>query len=190
MQGFKQILISALVLVLWVSCAKPKETVPVSEAVITQPYQEVDSSAMYFYNGKRLQWKLLADHLRKVLADTGKINADPVKLYVYDSLGKEVSKVLSDSGRTDNAMQTFSVWGNVFVRAQNGVRVRSNRLNWDLKTHLVTSADYVQLKTLAGDILQGKGLQAAEDFSWWKFEHDVSGVFPNFKERAEKGETF
>jgi len=171
-------------------CSKPKETVPVSDAIITQPYQELDSTAMYYYNGSKVQWKLESKHMKKILSDTGHIIASPVRLTVYDSLGKESTKVLSDSGTTDGPMKGICVWGNVYVKAQNGIRVTSNRLVWDLNKHLVTSNDYVQLKTKNNDILQGKGMEAAEDFSWWKFLHNVSGRFPNFKERAEKGEEF
>jgi len=183
-------IIGILAIFLSVSCGKKQEIAPVSDAVIDQPYQELDSTAMYYYNGGKLQWKLESKHLKKVLADTGHVLANPVRLSVYDSLGKESSRVLSDSGSTDSPMQKFCVWGNVVVHAQNGVLVKSNKLNWDLKKHLVTSDDYVQLHTKNGDVLQGKGMEAAEDFSWWKFLHDVSGRFPNFKERADKGEGF
>jgi LPS export ABC transporter protein LptC len=183
-------LVTLVVSILALSCGEKKEPAPVSEAVVGQPYQELDSTGMHYYNAGKLQWSLESKHMRKVLADTGHVMANPVKLSVYDSLGKETSRVLSDSGSTDGPMQQFCVWGNVFVRAQNGVRVKSNKLSWDLKKHLVTSDDYVQLRTINGDILQGKGMEAAEDFSWWKFLHNVSGRFPNFKERIEKGEDF
>ncbi len=184
------ILAAVLATTLIIGCSKPKETVPVSDAIITQPYQELDSTAMYYYNGSKVQWRLESKHMKKILADTGHIIASPVRLTVFDSLGKEATKVLSDSGTTDGPMKGFCVWGNVYVKAQNGIRVTSNRLVWDLNKHLVTSNDYVQLKTKNGDILQGKGMEAAEDFSWWKFLHDVSGRFPNFKDRVEKGEEF
>jgi LPS export ABC transporter protein LptC len=179
-----------LTIILAVSCGKKKETVPVSDVVIGLPYQEIDSTAMYYYNAGKLQWKLESKHMKKVLADTGHVVGSPVRLSVYDSLGKETSKVLSDSGTTDGPMQQFCVWGNVFVHAQNGIRVKANKLNWDLKKHRITSDDYVQLRTLNDDVLQGKGMEAAEDFSWWKFLHNVSGRFPNFKERSEKGDQF
>jgi LPS export ABC transporter protein LptC len=179
-----------LAITLAVSCGKKRETVPVLDTVVEKPYQELDSTAMYYYNTGKLQWKLESKHMKKVLADTGHVVANPVRLCVYDSLGKETSRILSDSGSTDGPMQQFSVWGNVFVHAQNGVRVKSNKLNWDLKKHLVTSDDYVQLMTVNGDVLRGKGMEAAEDFSWWKFFHDVTGRFPNFKERMDKGEGF
>jgi LPS export ABC transporter protein LptC len=188
MKSFFKIII--IIVPLLFSCGQKKETVPVSDSVIDHPYQEIDTTTMYYYNAGKLQWKLESQHMKKFIVDTGHILASPVKLNVYDSLGKETSRVLSDSGYTDGAMKSFCVWGNVFVRAQNGVKVTSQKLFWNLNTHRITSGDYVQIKTLKGDILQGKGLDAAEDFSWWKFEHDVSGRFPNFKERVDRGEGF
>ncbi|HMD69531.1 MAG TPA: LPS export ABC transporter periplasmic protein LptC [Chitinivibrionales bacterium] len=181
---------AALAAAVLVSCGPKKESVPVSDALVDHPYQEVDSTAMSYYDGSRLKWRLESKHMKKFLADTGHVLANPVKLNVYDSLGKQIMYVLSDSGITDAPMQVFCVWGNAYVKAENGVRVTSQRLNWNIKNHRVTSDEYVQIKTLKGDILQGKGLDAAEDFSWWKFESNVTGRFPNFKERAEKGDNF
>ena len=171
-------------------CGPKKESMPVSDATVDHPYQELDTTTMTYFNGSHIQWKLESTHIRKFIADTGHVLAHPVKLYVYDSLGKNTMIVLSDSGTTDGPMQMFCVWGNAYVKAENGVRVTSQRLNWNLKNHRVTSADYVQIKTLKGDVLQGKGLDAAEDFSWWKFESKVTGFFPNFRERAEQGDQF
>ena len=78
-----------------------------SDVVVGQPYQELDSTGMYYYNAGKLQWKLDSKHMKKVLADTGLVMANPVKLSVYDSLGKETSQVLSDSGSTDGPMKKF-----------------------------------------------------------------------------------
>ncbi|HUI92902.1 MAG TPA: LPS export ABC transporter periplasmic protein LptC [Chitinivibrionales bacterium] len=175
---------------LLMGCAQKNETVPVSNAVIDRPFQEIDSSTMYYYNAGRLQWKLDSKHMKKFIADTGHILANPVKLNVFDSLGKVSSIVLSDSGYTDAAMKNFCVWGNVFVRAQNGVKVTSKRLYWNLVTHRITSADTVYLKTPKGDQLQGRGFDAMEDFSMWTFQHEVQGRFVNFKERVDKGDMF
>lgn len=172
------------------ACGPQKENVPIADTAVEQPFQEIDTTVMCFYNGGTLSWKLESNHLRRFFADTGHVFAHPVKLTVYDSAGKEMSKVLSDSGSTDGPMKQFCVWGNVFVKAQNGVRVKAQKLFWSLTTHKVTSGDYVQIKTVKGDVLRGKGLDAAEDFSWWQFAHDVSGRFPNFKERVEKGGEF
>jgi LPS export ABC transporter protein LptC len=180
----------ALTLLLAMGCSGKKEIIPVSRVSVKTPYQELDSTTMVSYNGSKKTWILESDHIVKVLADTGHIRGAPVKITVFDSLGKQTSKVLSDSGMADALMQEFIVWGNVFVKAENGVRVKTQKLAWNQKTHRVTSDTYVQLITQKGDVLRGKGLDAAEDFSSWRFLHDVSGRFPNFRERVDKGGEF
>jgi len=176
--------------VLIANCARKKETIPVSAVSVKTPYQELDSTVMYSFNGSKKNWILESDHIVKMLADTGHIIGSPVKITVFDSLGKQTSKVLSDSGLADASMAEFTVWGNVFVKAENGVRVKAQKLSWNQKTHRVTSDTHVQLTTAKGDVLRGKGLDAAEDFSSWQFLHDVSGRFPNFRERINKGGEF
>jgi LPS export ABC transporter protein LptC len=164
--------------------------VPVSDIMVTTPYQEIDSTVMSNYNGSKKTFSLESNHIVKSLSDTGHILAWPVKISVYDSLGTLTSKILSDSGTADSKMKVLTAWSNVFVKAKNGVRVKAQRLHWDQNTHRVTSDTYVQITTQKGDVLRGKGLDAAEDFSSWEFKHDVSGRFPNFKERVEKGQDF
>ncbi len=184
------LLLFAVVLLCVLGCSRKKEAIPVSTLSVKTPFQELDSTTMCSYNGSKKAWVLESDHIVKILADTGHIIGNPVKITVFDSLGKQTSSVLADSGSADEKMQVFTVWGNVFVKAENGVRVIARKLLWNQKTHRVTSDDYVQLTTKKGDVLRGKGLDAAEDFSSWQFLHDVSGRFPNFRERIEKGGEF
>ena len=171
-------------------CSGKKETLPVAADAVKMPYQELDSSVMYSFSGSKKNWILESGHIVKMLADTGHICGVPVKLTVFDSLGKQTSKVLADTGVADASITEITVWGNVFVKAENGVRVKAQKLTWNQKTHRVLSDTYVQLTTAKGDVLRGKGLDAAEDFSSWRFLHDVSGRFPNFRQRVEKGGEF
>jgi hypothetical protein len=46
----------------------------------------------------------------------------------------------------------------------------------------------VQIETVKGDILRGKGLDAVEDFSRFTFKSQVSGKFPDFKRRMEEND--
>jgi LPS export ABC transporter protein LptC len=182
---------AAVFLIAAAGCSKKIEkTAPVSDVVVKSPYNELDTTTMISYNGSRKVWILESVHVVRPLADTGHIHGDPVAITVFDSLGKQSSKVLSDSGIADASMKEFTVWGNVYVLAENGTKVNAQKLAWNQKTHRVTSDTYVQLTTKKGDVLRGKGLDAAEDFSSWEFKSEVSGKFPNFKERIEKDEAF
>jgi LPS export ABC transporter protein LptC len=190
MQNLRLLFTFSIIVFFIGGCSHKKDTVPISNIIVGTPYQEIDSTVMCNYNGPRKVFTLESNHIIKSLTDTGHILAWPVRISVFDSLGKLTSKIISDSGSSDAAMKVLIAWSNVFVKAQNGVRVKAQRLVWDQRTHRVTSETYVQITTQKGDVLRGKGLDAAEDFTSWEFKHDVSGRFPNFKERVDKGDDF
>ena len=124
----------------------------------------------------------------KPLADTGTMLVTPVRLTLYDSLGKPRTIVLADSGTTTPELQSFTVWGNVYIRNQDSLIVRTQKLWWVKGTRKVESDTFVQVETIKGDILRGKGLDAVEDFSHFTFKSQVSGQFPDFKRRVEANE--
>ena len=166
-------------------CAPKKEPLPVSSDSVMSPYQEFGSSTLFFYEGKLKRWKLESDYMRKPLADTGAMLVTPVKLTLYDSLGGARTRVLADSGFTTPSLQSFTVWGNVYIRNQDSLIVRTQKLWWVKGKRKVESDTYVQIETPKGDVMRGKGLDAAEDFSRFIFKAKVSGTFPDFKRRAE-----
>jgi LPS export ABC transporter protein LptC len=126
--------------------------------------------------------------MKKPLADTGKMLVVPVTLWLYDSLGIIRTKVLADSGITTSSLENFTVWGNVYIRNQDSLIVRTQKLWWIKGTRKVSSDTYVQIETPKGDILRGKGLDAVEDFSRFTFKSQVTGKFPNFKDRMDKND--
>jgi LPS export ABC transporter protein LptC len=166
-------------------CAKKKEPLPVSPDSVMTPYQEFGSSTLFFYEGTLKRWKLESDYMKKPLADTGAMLVTPVKLTLYDSLGNARTRVLADSGFTTPSLQSFTVWGNVYIRNQDSLIVRTQKLWWIKGKRKVESDTYVQIETPKGDIMRGKGLDAAEDFSRFVFKAKVSGQFPDFKRRVE-----
>jgi LPS export ABC transporter protein LptC len=188
----KNYLISVLLLIVWciflMGCGQKKETLPVSSDAITIPYQELTHSTLYFYNKQYIQWKLEAEYMRKPLSDTGSLLVVPVRLTLYDSLGHVRSHVLSDSGTTSAAMESFTVWGDVLIKTKDSMTVKTQKLWWNKNTHKVGSNTYVQIQTKKGDILSGKGLDAVEDFKKFKFLSDVKGKFPDFKRRVESND--
>jgi LPS export ABC transporter protein LptC len=169
-------------------CAKKKEIIPLSTDRTASLYQVFTNSSLFFYEGKYKRWRLDSDFMKKPLADTGSTLVVPVTLWLYDSLGAIRTKVLADSGTTTSSLESFTVWGNVYIRNQDSLIVRTQKLWWIKGTRKVSSDTYVQIETPKGDILRGKGLDAVEDFSRFTFKSQVSGKFPNFKDRMEKND--
>jgi LPS export ABC transporter protein LptC len=166
-------------------CAKKQEPLPLSLDSVMHPYQEFGKTTLFFYEGKHKRWRLESAYMKKPLLDTGKMLVTPVLLILYDSLGRPQTRVISDSGSTTQALSSFTVWGNVFIRNQDSLIVRTQKLWWVKERRKVESDTFVQIETVRGDILRGKGLDAVEDFSRFTFKAQVSGAFPDFKKRME-----
>ena len=175
------------------SCQKDTESLPLLTDSVSVPFQEVvGESVIHCYDSAQLLWKLKTDYSRRLLDDTSPTLVVPVNLVIYDnpSNGSRETHVVSDSGRTGKKLEKFYVWGNVFVSNWDGMKIKARSLVWNKVSHKVTSDDFVELRTPGGDVLRGKGLDATETFSTWSLRSGVSGEFPNFKSRMDKGESF
>jgi LPS export ABC transporter protein LptC len=171
-----------------ISCAPKSDPLPIGEKVIDSPHQELTAASLFFYEGGVKRWWLDTDFMSRPLADTGDILVAPVRITVYDTLGKQSTRILADSGSSDSKMNAFDLWGGVHIRNEEGMTVKSGRLKWYKNERRVTSDTLVQVETQKGDVLQGKGLEARDDFSRFSFSSEVHGVFPDFKRRMEEGD--
>jgi LPS export ABC transporter protein LptC len=166
-------------------CTRNDKAIPRASDTTQTVFQEIEGSSLYLFDGLHKSWMLQSDYMRKSQGDTGSILGWPVKLTLYDSAGAVSSVVLADTGTTNRAKDRFTVWGNVYVRNQDSLIVRAQKLCWSGASHQVSSDDFVQIRTTKGDLLRGKGLDASETFSWWEFHSNVSGRFPDFKRRMD-----
>jgi len=166
------------------ACPSRNNEIPVSEFQGEGFFQEVEHSTLSFYDSSGLKWKLNADYMRRPVGDTGNVLTVPVRLEFFDTAGAIEMRVDADSGTTDAQQEDLTVWGDVYVKTRDNVVVKAIRLNWNRMTRRVVSDTFVQIERPNGDILRGKGLKAAEDFSWWEMGAP-SGVFPNFQQRMD-----
>ncbi|MBD3344321.1 MAG: LPS export ABC transporter periplasmic protein LptC [Chitinivibrionales bacterium] len=174
-------------------CTNTKQELPQSKTSGPGLVQELENSILSLYDGPRKVWELKTDYMRKSIGNSSKMLAVPVVLTLFDSSGQTGTRVLADSGTTNASRDTFTVWGNVFVKTEDSLKVKAQRLCWSQSNHRVTTNTYVQIETKNGDIIRGKGLDANEDFSRWTIRErgrEGFGLFPNFKERVEKEEEF
>jgi LPS export ABC transporter protein LptC len=179
---------SSLLFAIFNGCTPKKESLPVADAEILVPYQEFTNSTIHFYNKNYIQWKLQSKHMRKPIIDTGVITLVPVRMTFYDSLGIVKSLIIGDSCIIKNQMESYTIWGDVYIRTRDSMEVRSHKLNWYRDRKKVLSDTFVQIVTKKGDRLRGKGLNATEDFSRFSFNSEVQGFFPDFKRRVESDE--
>jgi LPS export ABC transporter protein LptC len=177
-------------MLMWPGCRSREHELPVSADRIAAPYQEFAQGTLHSFQGSHCKWRLESLYMRKPLGDTGTVLAVPVVLALYDTTGRTTTKILSDSGLTTPAMESFLIWGDVYVRTRENLVVRTERIALDSKTHMWHSDTFVEIHTAKGDVLRGKGFDASESFSKSTFRKSVSGQFPQFRERMENDETF
>jgi LPS export ABC transporter protein LptC len=167
-------------------CAPKKDPSPVAQKIISAPHQEFGEAQLFFYENGVKRWRLDADYMSRPLADTGDILVVPVRITVYDSLGRQSARIISDSGSSGSNMESFDLWGSVYIRNEDGMTVKGQRLRWFKDRRKITSETYVQIETPKGDVLRGRGLDAKDDFSRFSFKSDVQGRFPDFRRRMEQ----
>ncbi|MBD3321795.1 MAG: LPS export ABC transporter periplasmic protein LptC [Chitinivibrionales bacterium] len=179
--------------VMFPGCSDTEQAPPRSKSSARDLVQELENSVLSLYDGAQKVWELKAEYMRKSMGDSAHVLAVPVVLTLFDSLGRTGTKVLADSGTTNAAKDTFTVWGNVFVRTEDSLKVQSELLCWSQGNHRVTTDTYVQIETRNGDVIRGRGLDANESFSRWTIHErgeEGFGFFPNFKERVEQEDEF
>lgn len=174
-------LLSLLFLCLCVGCNRKEKELQKSEIMGTNGQQKVSRSTMTAYSGNKMVWKLTTESMFRERAGS-EIVVSPVNLVMFDDTGKVTTTVVSDSGRTPPDMSRFFIWGAVHIETDDKKTINSRSLSWSNKTRELHSDDYVQIAIPSGEKMRGKGFDAAEDFSWWKFYKDIDGTFPGFTE--------
>jgi LPS export ABC transporter protein LptC len=87
----------------------------------------------------------------------------------YDSLGvNPSSRVLADHALHWAERDLWQLSGNVVVEGEEGQKLYTQQLFWDVKTQKIWSNVDSKVEE-AGDVLYGMGFEAMDDFSRWEF---------------------
>lgn len=105
----------------------------------------------------RRSWTLDAEQA-EYQRDSGQAKLEAVRLTLYtDGRFGEV-KLSADHGLLDRAARQVEVWGQVVVVTASGERLTTERLHYDDRQHLLTTADPVLLTSSRME-LKGTGMQ-------------------------------
>ncbi len=91
-----------------------------------------------------------------------------IEVIGYDSLEQEASHILADYALHWTERDLWDLKGNVIVVGEDGRRLTTQQLMWDIKLKKIYSN--VDSKVEEGeDVFIGEGFEAADDFSQWTF---------------------
>lgn len=158
----------------------PKRELPLAE------YK--DTTILSMYEGSRLSWILKTKYLVK-WPRTDLVRAKPVNLVVYDSLGKILVRVTSDSGSVDESVSFLAASGHVHGHSEKGVDIQSDSLRWNKAINQISTEAKVRVVSEEGDVLTGKGFVSDAKLDNWQILADVKGVFQKVEERFQKADS-
>jgi LPS export ABC transporter protein LptC len=158
----------------------PKKELPLAE------YK--DTTILSMYEGPRLSWVLKTKYLVK-WPRTDLVRAKPVDMVLYDSLGKSLMHVTSDSGSVDEAVSFLAASGHVHGHSEKGVDIQSDSLRWNKAINQISTEAKVRVVSEEGDVLTGKGFVSDAKLDNWQILSDVKGVFQKVEERFQKADS-
>jgi LPS export ABC transporter protein LptC len=141
-----------------------------------------DTTVLDMHDGSRLAWRLTTLHLVR-WPGSELVNAAPVDLSVYDSLGERLVRVKADSGAVDEPVNFLLAKGNVHGTSGKGMELRTDSLRWSRTLNQVTTEAAVLVVTEEGDTLTGRGFVSDANLDHWQILSDVRGVFRRPEER-------
>lgn len=158
------------------------------EATVEYPLSLYDdTTVLTMHEGSKLSWILRTRRLVKHNR-SDRIEAKPIDLRVYDSLGAEVMHVTSDSGTVDEAVTFLAAIGHVHGRSQKGLDITADSLRWNKAENRVSTESRVRVISEEGDTLRGKGFISDANLDNWQILSDVQGVFQKIEERVEQAD--
>jgi LPS export ABC transporter protein LptC len=126
------------------------------------PSQESWGSTVEFSDSGSTRAILKAGHIyafddsRQTLLDQG------VRVDFYDSHGRHSSALTSERGTVDESTNNLQATGNVIVKSDSGVVVRTEKLFWDNGRQRIHSDAFVTI-TSPTERLQGQGFESDQN---------------------------
>jgi LPS export ABC transporter protein LptC len=181
---FRAFTLSLAALLALCACSRREEERKAAGARKERPLTEYhDTTILDMHDGSRQAWRLTTTHLVR-WPGAALVNATPVDLVMFDSLGKRIIRVTADSGAVDEGVTFLLAKGNVFGRSAKGMELRTDSLRWNKTLNQVNTEARVRVVSENGDILTGKGFTSDANLDHWQILSDVKGVFQQAGERT------
>jgi len=140
---------------------------------ITHPTSEVSGAKIYLYDRGRVTTEIVADNILKFESKDSTM-AYVVDINSFDSLGNVATHVVGDSSVIKEADGRFTIFGNVVVTTEDGMRLETDYLHWNSKNDRIYTDAFVRITT-PEEVLRGWGMEADRRLKRYKILHQVSG---------------
>jgi LPS export ABC transporter protein LptC len=162
-----------LLIIIW-SCDFSEE--PKTPFVYTGPIMTTENLAITYSDSGRVIVKM-STAIQERLQNEDEIYPKAVYVTFINKDAVEYSSLRGDSGKYIKSEDHYLIMGNVFFyNREQQQSLSTNELIWSPKKKIVYSNKKVQINTPT-DQLVGNGMEAAQDFSTYKFVGGITGFF-------------
>ncbi len=145
-----------------------------------------DTTVLDMHEGSRLAWRLVTTSLVR-WPGSELVQAAPVDLSVFDSLGVRAMRVTADSGAVDEAATFLLARGNVHGTSAKGMQLFTDSLRWSKSLNQVATDADVRVISESGDTLMGRGFVSDANLDHWQILSGVRGVFQDVDRAVDEG---
>ena len=152
---------------------KSSDTDPTAIDSAAYPDSEVSGAKIYLYNRGGITTEILANKIVQFESKDSTM-AYMLDIDAFDTLGNVTSEIVGDSGIIRENEGRFTIFGNVVVITQDGMRLETDYLYWDSQHDRIFTDAFVQITT-DGEVLRGWGMEGDQQLKRYKILHRVSG---------------
>jgi LPS export ABC transporter protein LptC len=145
-----------------------------------RPDQQLRNARIYLYNQAVRTTDIQADYIEKYERQDSSL-AWVLRVGFFDSTGKEISNLVSDSGLVRERTGLMIANGHVVVVTEDSSRLETEQLVWNAREDKIKTDKFVRI-VQHGDTLTGYGLEADQRLTRIKILHQVSGKMKNSEE--------
>lgn len=123
------------------------------------PQQESWNSTVVISDSGRLQARIRAGYIQKFDAPQETMMSDGIVIYFYNEEGKQTSVMTAKQGKINEQTYDLEADGDVLVVSDDSTKLRSEKLYWDNKRHLIHTPEYVYISS-PREKVQGRGFES------------------------------
>ncbi|MFM1820793.1 MAG: hypothetical protein RLZZ402_1152 [Bacteroidota bacterium] len=168
---------SSLLFLLLINCAffSCRERADDSKAFYNGPRSELYGIDMVYSDSARKVIRMVTD-VQWTLSTEDRVYPEEVKLWFYDKNGKITSEVRGDSAHYYRVKNTYKLIGHVVIHnIEKEETLKTDEFNWLVSEKRIFTDKAVQLRTRS-ELVNGVGLDAAQDFSTYSLRHVRNSV--------------
>ncbi len=125
----------------------------------TIPQQESWNSTVVLSDSGHIQARIKAGYIQKYDGPQETVMSQGVTVYFFNDAGKQTSVMTARQGKVNEQTYNLEAEGDVEVVSDDSTHLRSQKLYWDNKRHLIYTPEYVYVSS-PREKLQGQGFES------------------------------